>query len=71
MADRELTRMALNALQYVVNTNGNATVAIFDDDHDPIGPSLRAELMPAFVAEVNGRLRLTPAGEEALEGRDG
>lgn len=56
------------ALEYVRNTGGNATVAHFDDDHEPIGPLLRKEIMPAFVmVDGNGKLMLTEAGENELK----
>lgn len=56
-------------LQYVKNTGGNATVAAFDDDWEPIGPKLRADLMPAYIVEKNGKLDLTEAGMLELMGR--
>lgn len=63
-----LNRFEIEALQYVVNAAGNATVASLDDDYEPIGPQLRAALMPRLVVESSqtGRLELTPAGLEAL-----
>lgn len=54
-------------LQYVHNTGGNCTIAIFDDDWEPIGPMLRAELMPKYVTEFLGKVVLTPAGLNELE----
>jgi hypothetical protein len=64
----KLTPQALQALQYVVNTGGNASVMIFDDDHEPIGPMLRRELMPFYMEELpTGMLDLTPAGRLALQ----
>lgn len=54
-------------LQYVQNTGGNATISGFDDDWEPIGPSLRRELMPEFMVEnVAGKIELTEAGKAAL-----
>lgn len=53
-------------LKYVKNTGGSATIAIFDDDWEPIGPQLRAELMPTYIEEVSGELRLTKAGAAEL-----
>ncbi|MBY0393262.1 MAG: terminase family protein [Novosphingobium sp.] len=64
---RGLTPNAVKALQYVINTGGRATIAAFDDDHEPIGPMLRRELMPAMMAaNAEGLLRLTPQGFAAL-----
>lgn len=55
-------------LQYVQNTGGNATVAQFDDDWEPIGPMLRGELMPTYITEMpDGKLALTEAGKAALQ----
>jgi hypothetical protein len=56
------------ALEYVRNTGGNATVANFDDDHEPIGPLLRKEIMPVFVMEDgDGKLMLTDVGANELK----
>lgn len=51
-------------LQYVHNTGG-CTAAQFDDDWDPIGPMLRAELVPKYLVEdmTDKQLMLTPEGE--------
>lgn len=50
-------------LQYVHNTGGNVTVAGFDEDWEPIGPKLRADLMPTYIVEKsNGKLDLTELG---------
>lgn len=57
------------ALQYVLNTGGNCTIAVFDEDHDPIGKALREELMPTYLIESCGKLRLTYAGLEFLRSK--
>lgn len=63
----KLGRLDLQALRYVVNTNGRAGIAQFDEDHDPIGPLLRRVLLPRFmVLDDSERLRLTPLGIEVL-----
>lgn len=55
-------------LQYVINTGGYATVDNFDEDWEPIGPMLRADLMPEFIVENDGgKIVLTEAGKAALE----
>lgn len=54
-------------LQYVKNTGGNVTVAGFDEDWEPIGPTIRNLLMPEFLIEVNGKLALTEQGTAALK----
>lgn len=57
----------LQYLQYVRNTGGNATIATFDDDFEPIGPMVRKELMPAYIVEQpDGKLALTDKGTAAL-----
>lgn len=64
---KPLTPMHLSALGYVANTRGTATVAQFDDDHDPTGPDLRRILMPGFMIErENGKLCMTGAGIAAI-----
>lgn len=50
------------ALAYVVNTRGAATVAGFDEDHEPIGPVLRERLMPDYLVVDEGQLKLTALG---------
>lgn len=61
-----MTPQAKRAIQYVINTGGNCTVAIFDDDHEPIGPMLRKEIMPLYVAEEFGKLYATDVGRAAV-----
>ncbi|HEX2556714.1 MAG TPA: hypothetical protein VHK86_00190 [Nitrososphaera sp.] len=54
-------------LQYVKNTGGNANINQFDDDWEPIGPMLRAELIPTYIVEGPDRnLVLTEKGKEEL-----
>ena len=66
-APKTLTPTARRALEYVLNTKGNATIERFDEDHEPIGPMLRKEIMPAFVdVDHNGSLRLTSRGFSVL-----
>lgn len=46
-----------NALQYIANTGGHPKIEWFDDDHEPIGPMLRADLLRAgLVVEANGHI---------------
>lgn len=63
-----LAKHLIQYLQYIQNTGGNATVAVFDDDWEPIGPKLRADLMPTYIVEKNGKLDLTETGMAALHG---
>jgi hypothetical protein len=58
--------MQKRALQYVKNTNGGATKAIFIEDHDPIGRTLWADLDGMIREDENGRIWLTEAGDAAL-----
>lgn len=63
----KITNLQLNILAYVAATGGNATVEQFDDDHEPIGPMLRRDLIPEFIMlDRNGKLQLTSAGMLAL-----
>lgn len=53
-------------LQYVVNTGG-PTIAQFDEDFEPIGQKVRADLMPVFIKlGVGGKLELTEVAKAAL-----
>jgi hypothetical protein len=65
-----MTQNELDALQYVVNTGYNATVEAFDDDFEPVGPLLRANLMPRYmVVNDQDKIQLTEDGVRALEER--
>jgi hypothetical protein len=55
-----------NACQYISNTGESVTAAQFDDDNDPIGPLLRRDIMPKYVTEVGGILKLTDEGRKAI-----
>lgn len=57
----------LQALHYVKNTGYSATVAQFDDDHEPVGPMLRRDLMPKYmIINSKGKVELTDAAIEAI-----
>jgi hypothetical protein len=59
--------MDIKYLQYIVNTGGNATIATFDEDWEPIGPMLRRDLMPKhFIEGPDGKLALTDEGRAAI-----
>ncbi len=67
IAKHSLTPQARQAIQYVINTGGRATVRGFYEDFSPIGPALLAELVPNYlVARPNGGLGLTAAAFEAI-----
>jgi hypothetical protein len=57
------------ALQYIVNTGGNATREQFDEDHDPIGPRLWASLVSQGLATFGDDriVKLTDHGRKMLE----
>lgn len=62
-----MTETELRALKYIENTGHTATITGFDDDHEPIGPTLRAKLVPRYMSEhSDGRLRLTGDGMELV-----
>lgn len=64
------------ALQYIKNASGSLTGVVknewFDDDHEPIGPSLRGDLLRAGMIEEikdgigNPCIRMTDKGREQL-----
>lgn len=51
-------------LIYIINTGHTATVKGFDEDHEPIGPTLRKHLSRYFVETPDGGLQLNEAGME-------
>lgn len=67
----ELTDFHKRAIQYVINVGGEGTVKNFDDDHEPIGPQLRAVIVPYYVREEFGRLWATDAGRAAVSAGEG
>jgi hypothetical protein len=62
-----MNELLLRALEYVRNTGETATVAAFDDDHEPVGPLLRADLVPTYIEIRAGVLKLTIQGREAID----
>jgi hypothetical protein len=63
----QLIGIEREALKYVSNTNGGATVAIFKEDHEPIGDHLWEKFVYLGLVRTdeNGRIWLTPKGSEA------
>ncbi len=56
------------AVQYIRNTGETATIAQFDDDHEPIGTLLRDDIVPRYaVADDKGILKLTEEGRQVLK----
>lgn len=63
-----MTPQAREAIQYVRNTGETVTIEQFDDDHEPIGPMLREEIIPLFVVPgSDGKLKVTQAGLNELK----
>lgn len=56
----------INALRYVRNTNGGATIAHFLEDHEPVGQLLWDSLSNEglVTTDENGRIKLTATGED-------
>lgn len=62
-AEVSLNSIDRAALRYVANAGFAIPAALFDEDHDPIGPALRKKLVPTYLTEGDdGRLRLTSTG---------
>lgn len=62
MTTTGLTDIELRALEYIQNTGHTATVAGFDEDHEPIGQMLRQKLIPRYMRAYGDDLRLTEEG---------
>lgn len=60
--------MNRQALQYVKNTNGGASIANFCEDLEPVGEMIWDQLLAAGLVDVdsNARIHLTVAGEAEL-----
>lgn len=65
-----LTDQEIQALKYILNTRG-VGVEDFDEDHYPIGPTLRRNLTPVYmeVAFDTKKLYVTARGHLELEKR--
>lgn len=64
-----MTPHSKQALQYIVNTAGNATYANFLEDHDPIGEILWNRLVAqnwVYIDDDN-KIQLTIYGHDALK----
>lgn len=47
------------AIEYIKNTGGNPKIERFDDDHEPIGPMLRNQLIKdGLIKIVAGKIEL-------------
>jgi hypothetical protein len=58
-----MNAMAKQALQYVKNTGESVTEAQFDDDNEPIGPQLRADIKGYYTLN-DGVMKLTEEGRK-------
>lgn len=58
----------LKALQYIQNTGGNATLAIFLEDHEPIGQQIWDALLDQRLVHIDGagKVGLTHGGVARL-----
>ena len=46
-------------LQYIKNTGTNPDISWFDEDFEPIGPTIREEMVSAnLIEEVDGKIML-------------
>lgn len=44
-------------LDYIKNTGGNPTITVFDTDWEPIGPTIRQDMVSAkLIKEVDGKI---------------
>ena len=56
----------INALKYIVNCGGNATMMSFDDDHAPVGTMLRQDIKDYFTYR-DGKMLLNELGQKVLK----
>jgi len=46
-------------LEYITNTGGSPTIAMFDDDWEPIGPRVRADMEKQGLIQIsNGLIKI-------------
>jgi hypothetical protein len=46
-------------MAYIDNTGGSPTIEQFDDDWEPIGPMLRAEMKAEnLIVEIDGKVKI-------------
>jgi hypothetical protein len=49
-------------LDYIKNAGGSPKVEWFDDDYEPVGPTVRSDMEKAgLIRTVNGRLEIIEA----------
>lgn len=64
---KPLTSQGKRALEYIRNAGGSPTVEQFDDDHEPIGRLLRADLHGYIEIDIAERkISLSKDGNEAI-----
>ena len=65
-----MTPILKTTAQYIRNTAGNATLDHFNEDHEPIGPRLWADLeREGFAHVVDGKVALTDKGNAAVDAK--
>lgn len=71
MIDLRNRPVFFGALKYVAAVNGGATLGNFEEDHEPIGPTLWRDLLAMGLVELRGdRVHLTEKGQRALTVED-
>lgn len=65
----EFNHPVVKALQYLLNTGESVTAEQFDEDHEPIGPSLRAAMGSSALVwtDKQGVLKLTELGHRGMK----
>lgn len=62
-----ITTQGKLALEYIRNTGGAVTVENFDEDHEPIGPLLRADLADYIEVTIGEKSRsVSKTGNEVI-----
>lgn len=62
-----MNQLLENALAYISNAGGSPQIDWFDDDHEPIGPKLRADMVRMGLARETGQnIQLTDEGKKIL-----
>lgn len=63
-----MTSVMMRGLEYIQNTGGNVTQAIFKEDWSPVGGIMWEDLIKAeFIEEGQGCVKITEAGYEAMK----
>ncbi len=66
-----ISKNLMKYVAYIQSTGGQPTLSEFDEDWEPIGPMLRADLILAeAITEVSGRVILTDKAKQMLDDHD-